>query len=70
MSIPADLRVGVPTKKAGDKKFSMNQNLTVLFVCFITLRIMIEANRWKKNECDVHWWRLVGIPRRDAQMQQ
>ena len=55
MSIPADLKVDVPTKKAGDKKFSMNQNLTVLLVCFITLRIMIEANRWKENKCGVCW---------------
>jgi hypothetical protein len=33
------------TRKVGDRKFSMNQNFTVLLVCFITLRIMIEANR-------------------------
>jgi hypothetical protein len=33
------------TRKEGDRKFSINQNLTVLLVCFITLRIMIEANR-------------------------
>jgi hypothetical protein len=33
------------TRKVGDRKFSMNQNLTVLLVCFITLSIMIEANR-------------------------
>ena len=50
MSISADPKVDVPTKKAGDRKFSMNQNLTVLFVCFITLRIMMEANRWKENK--------------------
>jgi hypothetical protein len=35
------------TRKEGERKFSMNQNLTVLFVFFITLRIMIDANRYK-----------------------
>jgi len=33
------------TRKVGDRKFSINQNLTVLLVCFITLRTMIDANR-------------------------
>jgi hypothetical protein len=34
------------TKNEGERKFSMNQNLTVLWVCFITLKIMMEANRY------------------------
>lgn len=37
------------TLKDGDKKFSINQNLTRLFVCFNTLRIIIDKNlsyRW------------------------
>lgn len=33
------------TRKEGDKKFSMNQNLTVLFVFRKTLSIMIATNR-------------------------
>ena len=37
------------TKKEGDKKFSMNQNLTVLFVLRRTLRIMMEAKRLAQN---------------------
>ena len=40
LDLPATLTI-----KVGDKKFSINQNLTVLWVCFMTLRIMIEANR-------------------------
>lgn len=36
---------GGRTKKEGDKKSSMNQNLTVAFVCFMTESVMIEANR-------------------------
>jgi len=34
------------TRNEGDRKFSMNQNLTVLFVLRSTLRIMIPTNRW------------------------
>lgn len=38
------------TRKDGDKKFSMNQNLTVLFVLRKTLNIIIEANRCAADE--------------------
>lgn len=34
-----------PTKKDGERKFSMNQNLTVLLVFFRTLRIIMETKR-------------------------
>lgn len=34
------------TRNDGDRKFSMNQNLTVLFVLRRTLRIMMDANRY------------------------
>lgn len=33
------------TRNAGDRKFSMNQNLTVLSVFLSTLRIMIPTKR-------------------------
>ena len=36
---------GILTKNEGDKKFSINQNLTVLFVLRNTLRIMIPTKR-------------------------
>ena len=32
------------TRKEGERKFSINQNLTVLLVFRRTLRIMIDAN--------------------------
>jgi hypothetical protein len=55
------------TKKDGDKKFSMNQNLTVLLVFFITLEIMIDANLC---ETGVNIDQTLGyiLPRRDVQM--
>lgn len=37
--------MNILTKNEGDKKFSMNQNLTVLLVFRMTLNIMIEAKR-------------------------
>ena len=37
------------TRKDGERKFSMNQNLTVWFVFLRTLRIMIEAKRYIKS---------------------
>ena len=42
---PLDTKAAQPTRNEGDRKFSMNQNLTVLFVWRRTLRIMIEAKR-------------------------
>jgi len=30
--------------KEGDRKFSINQNLTGLFVCFFTLNIIMDKN--------------------------
>ena len=33
------------TKNEGERKFSMNQNFTVLFVLRRTLKIMIDAKR-------------------------
>ena len=35
------------TRKDGERKFSINQNLTVCFVLRSTLRIIIDANLWK-----------------------
>lgn len=35
------------TRNEGERKFSINQNLTVLLVFRKTLRIMIEAKRYK-----------------------
>jgi hypothetical protein len=40
------------TRKDGERKFSMNQNLTVLFVLRRTLKIMMDTNLWRK---DSHW---------------
>ena len=37
------------TRKDGERKFSMNQNLTLLLVLRSTLKIMIEAKRYSKT---------------------
>lgn len=48
------------TRKDGDRKFSINQNLTVCSVLRRTLKIMIDANLWKVH---VHeqWSARVGL---------
>jgi len=60
-----------PTRKDGDKKFSMNQNLTVLLVFFKTLSIMIEANRYQighERKYIILYWDY--LPHIKDQMQQ
>ena len=44
------VEVGRLTKKDGERKFSMNQNLTLLFVWRRTLVIMIDAKRYQECE--------------------
>jgi hypothetical protein len=51
-NLPQDPGGGL-TKKDGDKKSSMNQNLTVAFVCFMTESVMIEANRCGEQDASV-----------------
>jgi hypothetical protein len=41
---------GSLTRNEGERKFSMNQNLTLLFVLRKTLRIMIDTNRYNREE--------------------
>ena len=38
------------TRKEGDKKFSMNQNFTLLFVFRRTLRIIMDAKRCHRSQ--------------------
>lgn len=45
---------GKRTRNEGDKKFSMNQNLTLLFVCRRTLRIIIDAKRYTQTSVERH----------------
>ena len=47
-------RIPTLTKNAGERKFSINQNLTVLFVLRRTLRIIIDANRYGVVELECY----------------
>lgn len=44
---------GELTRKEGERKFSMNQNLTVLFVFLKTLKTMIPTKRFQGESDNV-----------------